>query len=91
VGVSYMAGSPAILHLVDAKLSHKSTGELVRPNVKISLEQSGLDLGIYWFAIREAGEVIDTILLAPLYSEKFQKLVRKWNRTDSRFRFELRY
>jgi hypothetical protein len=74
---------------VEVKFSNVRTGEALWPSLSGSLQRAGLDfLGIHWFAIQR-GQQSDTILLAPLYGDKFQKVTRRWNRTNSGFRFDL--
>jgi hypothetical protein len=82
--IGWLAGAENILHLVTVRLTDLATGASV-PVDTAWLERER----IYWLAIQDEGGSA-SFLLAPLYSEKLHKIIRKWNRTDSQSRFETR-
>ena len=82
--IRLLADHDGNLHLIGARFVNQDGREIASLDLNL-LEE----LRIHWFAIQRK-DAMETILLPPLYSEKFYKVARRWNRTKSSMRVEMK-
>ena len=82
-----VASSGDSLRLVEVKRVDSRGGESLPPDMKMSIEFSGV--GVYWLALDNPSVGIERILLTSLDTEKLERLVRKWNKGGTTHSFEI--
>lgn len=87
--LEYISCGSGGLRVATVRLIDRATTVTHPPNLKSSMSQSEVFYGIYWLAINMQTDLAEAVLFLPLYLEKFEKLVRKWNSSDSKLKFEL--
>jgi len=87
--IAYLSGGLGDgLRLIRVTCSSKSPGENRHPSIRLALELSEVGSRIHWLAILDT-QTAETFLFMSLYAQKFAKLIRKWNKTDSRIAFDI--